>query len=87
VANELGEHAIGCLLTGMGADGAAGLLAIQRAGGETIAQDEATSEIYGMPREAVRLGAAARVLPLHAIAPALVAAAGPGAPELRGVRR
>ena len=51
----------------MGRDGAAGLLAIRRAGGLTIAQDEATSVVYGMPREAVLLGAAERVLPLEAI--------------------
>jgi two-component system chemotaxis response regulator CheB len=76
VARDLGEHAIGCLLTGMGTDGAAGLLAIKRAGGETMVQDERTSEIYGMPREAVRLGAASRVLPLDAIASSIAAAAG-----------
>ena len=64
-------------LAGMGADGAAGLLAVRRAGGETIAQDEATSEIWGMPGEAVRRGAAARVLPLDAIAAALAQAAAP----------
>jgi two-component system chemotaxis response regulator CheB len=61
------------LLTGMGRDGAAGLLAIRRAGGFTIAQDEATSIVYGMPREAVACGAAERVLPLHEIGPALEA--------------
>ena len=72
VAKEAGPGAIACLLTGMGRDGAAGLLAIRKAGGQTIAQDEATSVVYGMPREAVLLGAAERVLPLgeigHAIA-------------------
>jgi len=73
VAAEYGASAIGCLLTGMGRDGAAGLLDIRRAGGLTIAQDEATSVIYGMPREAVLLGAATHVLPLREIAPALVA--------------
>jgi two-component system chemotaxis response regulator CheB len=60
-----------CLLTGMGRDGARGLLAIRRAGGVTIAQDEATSIIYGMPREAALLDAAERILPLPAIGPAL----------------
>jgi len=71
VANEIGGAATACLLTGMGRDGAAGLLAIRRAGGFTIAQDEATSVVYGMPREAVLLGAADRVLPLGEIGPAL----------------
>jgi len=73
VAAEIGAAAAACLLTGMGRDGAAGLLQIRRAGGLTIAQDEATSVIYGMPREAVGLGAAMRVLPLGAIAPAIAA--------------
>ncbi len=73
VARESGSTAAACLLTGMGRDGAAGLLAIRRAGGLTIAQDEATSIVYGMPREAVLLGAAERVLPLNQIGPALAA--------------
>jgi two-component system chemotaxis response regulator CheB len=51
----------------MGRDGAAGLLAIRRAGGVTLAQDESTSVVYGMPREAVLLGAAQMVLPLNQI--------------------
>jgi two-component system chemotaxis response regulator CheB len=51
------------LLTGMGNDGAAGLLDLRRAGGETVAQDEATSVIFGMPRAAIDLGAAKEVLP------------------------
>lgn len=62
-----------CLLTGMGRDGAAGLLDIRRAAGHTIVQDEASCVIYGMPREAVELGAAEQVLPLEAIGPALAA--------------
>lgn len=74
LALEQGTHVIACLLTGMGRDGAAGLLALRRAGATTIAQDEATSVIYGMPREAVQLGAAQEVLPLERIGPALVAA-------------
>ncbi len=73
LAVELGPTAAGCLLTGMGRDGAAGLLQIRRAGGLTIAQDEASSVIYGMPREAVLLGAAERVLPLGEIPGALAA--------------
>lgn len=73
VARQMGASTIACLLTGMGRDGASGLLEIRRAGGLTIAQDEATSIIYGMPREASLLGAAERVLPLDRIGPALAA--------------
>ena len=75
VASEYGSAAVACLLTGMGRDGAAGLLEVRKAGGITIAQDEATSIVYGMPREAVLLGAAESVLPLSEIGPALTAIA------------
>lgn len=71
VAEDLGEASVGCLLTGMGRDGAAGLLSIRQSGGLTFAQDESTSVVYGMPREAALLGAATHVLPLPAFAPAL----------------
>ena len=71
VARECGASAAACLLTGMGKDGAVGLLKIRTAGGITIAQDESTSVIYGMPREAVMLGAATHVLRLSEIAPRL----------------
>jgi two-component system chemotaxis response regulator CheB len=71
VSIEFGPTAAACLLTGMGRDGAAGLLEIRKAGGFTIAQDEATSIVYGMPREAVLLGAAERVLSLYEIGPAI----------------
>jgi two-component system chemotaxis response regulator CheB len=73
VARDLGSAGAGFLLTGMGKDGAQGLLAIRRAGGRTVAQDEQSSVVFGMPREAIQLGAAERVLPLEQIAPALLA--------------
>ena len=73
IARGYGPAAAAALLTGMGKDGAAGLLAIRAAGGLTIAQDEATSVIYGMPREAVLLGAANEVLPLGRIGTVLAA--------------
>lgn len=63
LARSFGSRAAGMLLTGMGNDGAAGLLDLRRAGGETVAQDEATSVIFGMPRAAIELGAAKEVLP------------------------
>jgi two-component system, chemotaxis family, protein-glutamate methylesterase/glutaminase len=72
VARAYGAAAAGCLLTGMGRDGAAGLLEMRRAGAFTIAQDEASSIVYGMPREAVLIGAARRVLPLAEIGDALL---------------
>jgi two-component system chemotaxis response regulator CheB len=71
LARESGPRVAACLLTGMGRDGAAGLLDVHRRGGLTIAQDEATSAVYGMPGEAVLLGAAQHVLPLDQIGPAL----------------
>jgi two-component system chemotaxis response regulator CheB len=79
IARESGAATIAALLTGMGRDGASGLLAIRRACGATLAQDEATSVVYGMPREAVLLGAAEQVLPIGAIGPAIGLLAG-GAP-------
>jgi two-component system, chemotaxis family, protein-glutamate methylesterase/glutaminase len=75
IAREYGPETAACLLTGMGRDGALGLLALRRSGAATIAQDEATSIIYGMPREAAELGAAERILPLGEIGPALGALA------------
>jgi two-component system chemotaxis response regulator CheB len=72
-ARQFGAGAVGVLLTGMGRDGAEGLSSIAKAGGLTIAQDEATSVVFGMPGEAVALGAARYVLPLERIAPTLVA--------------
>lgn len=75
VAREFGECAAGVLLTGMGRDGATGLLDIRRAGGITIAQDEASCVVYGMPREAAIIGAAEKILPLGEIGPALASLA------------
>lgn len=81
LARRHGAGAVGVLLTGMGQDGAQGLLDIARAGGLTIAQDQASSVVYGMPRRALELGAVRQVLPLEQIGPALCAlAAGAGHP-------
>lgn len=63
-AQAAGGNAIGVILTGMGKDGAAGLLAMKRAGARTMAQDEASCVVFGMPREAIALGAADEVVPL-----------------------
>jgi two-component system response regulator WspF len=65
------QDATAVLLTGMGRDGAAGLLALRRAGKFTIAQDQASSAVYGMPRAAAELGAAERILSLENIGSAL----------------
>lgn len=73
VAQAAGARCIGILLTGMGRDGAQGLLQMRGAGSQTIAQDEASSVVWGMPGEAVTLGAAQLVLPLTAIAAKLIA--------------
>lgn len=81
LAASYGRHAIGVILTGMGGDGARGLLQMHRAGALTIAQDEETSVVYGMPREAVALGAAQQVLPLTDIPEMLVTLA-----NMEGIR-
>ena len=72
VVNAVRGNAVGVLLTGMGADGAQGLLGMRQAGAKTIAQDEATCVVYGMPREAVRLGAVEHLLPLTDIPAAII---------------
>lgn len=77
VADRLGCNSVGILLTGMGRDGANGLHAMAQAGAHTIAQDEATSTVFGMPRAAIELGAAAVVSPIgdvarHALGKAVV---------------
>jgi two-component system, chemotaxis family, protein-glutamate methylesterase/glutaminase len=76
LARELGPKVVACLLTGMGRDGAKGLLDIHAYGGLTLAQDEQTSVVFGMPREAILLGAAKHVLPLDSFASTLVRVAG-----------
>jgi two-component system chemotaxis response regulator CheB len=83
VAVEMGPRAVGCLLTGMGKDGAAGLLAMRKAGAAVLAQDEATSIVYGMPREAAILGAAEQVLALPEIGPTIARLGGASSWEER----
>jgi two-component system chemotaxis response regulator CheB len=72
VAKAAGRDAVGALLTGMGSDGAEGMLAMKRAGAATIAQDERTCVVFGMPKEAIAVGAVDEVLPLPHIASALL---------------
>ena len=76
VARSLGPAAVGILLTGMGQDGARGLLSMRQAGALTIAQDQATCTVYGMPRAAADMGAAEKILPLPRIAERALAVAG-----------
>jgi two-component system chemotaxis response regulator CheB len=79
IAQQAQSAAVAVVLTGMGRDGADGVAAVRAAGGLTIAQDEATSAVYGMPHEAAKRGAA-QILPIGEIAAALIAAA-VGQPE------
>ena len=72
VAREAGKDAIGVILTGMGYDGAKGLLAMKRKGAFTVGQDEKTSVIYGMPKAAYNVGAVVKQLPLDRIALAIM---------------
>jgi two-component system, chemotaxis family, protein-glutamate methylesterase/glutaminase len=72
VANQLGQNAIGVILTGMGDDGAEGLLEMKQAGAITVAQDEQSSVVWGMPGEAVKRSAADSILPLSQIASRLI---------------
>lgn len=83
VAQQAGANALGVLLTGMGEDGARGLLAMLRAGAATLVQDEASSVVWGMPGAAARLGAAQEVRPLSAISERLLSLA---AAEVSGSR-
>lgn len=71
IAKVFGERSVAVVLSGMGADGAMGALAVKHAGGDVIVQDEATSAVWGMPGAAIRAGACTRATPLHAIAAAV----------------
>ena len=71
-ARYAGRNAVGVILTGMGDDGACGMLEMKQAGAFTIAQDEATCVVFGMPKEAIKRGAVDRVLPLEAVAGAIL---------------
>lgn len=75
VARYAGGNSVGVILTGMGGDGARGMLAMKEAGAYTIAQDEATCIVYGMPKEAVKLGGVDKILPLQMIARAVLSGA------------
>src|SRR5450759_2576188 len=72
VAKHAGRNATGIIMTGMGADGAKGLLEMVEAGARTVVQDEESCVVFGMPKEAIKLGAAQKVLPLDAIASEIV---------------
>ena len=71
VARAAGENALGIIMTGMGDDGARGLKEMRDAGAHTIAEDESSCVVFGMPKEAIRLGGAAEVLPLNRMAHAI----------------
>jgi two-component system, chemotaxis family, protein-glutamate methylesterase/glutaminase len=72
IAKTAGSNALGVILTGMGGDGAQGLLAMRQAGAATMAQDEATCVVFGMPKEAIKAGAVDKIVPLHHIPSALL---------------
>jgi two-component system chemotaxis response regulator CheB len=72
-ARYAGQNAVGVILTGMGDDGARGMLEMKRAGAKTIAQDEATCVVFGMPKEAIKLGAADKILALQSVPGAILA--------------
>jgi two-component system chemotaxis response regulator CheB len=73
-ARYAGPNAVGVILTGMGDDGARGMLEMKEAGAKTIAQDEATCVVFGMPKEAIKLNSVDKVMPLEAIAGAILSA-------------
>jgi two-component system chemotaxis response regulator CheB len=72
VAKYAGSNAVGAILTGMGDDGARGLLNMRNAGAHTIAQDEASCVVFGMPKEAIKQGGAEVILPLERVTDQLV---------------
>ena len=80
VAKHVGVNAVGAILTGMGADGARGMLAMKEAGAHTFAQDEASCVVFGMPKEAIKLGAADEVIPLKQVPRCLLEAVARKAP-------
>jgi two-component system chemotaxis response regulator CheB len=87
VAQNVGPNAVGVILTGMGDDGARGLKEMRDAGSPTIAQDEFTSVVWGMPGAAVRIGAAMEVLPLDQIAGAAMRLADAGVEDTGAAMR
>jgi two-component system chemotaxis response regulator CheB len=87
VAQNSGQNSIGVILTGMGSDGAKGLLAMHEHGAHTIAQDEKSCVIYGMPKEAVELGGVDEVLPLSQIAGEILAKIDSSQSEFRDAAR
>ncbi|GAA3954584.1 hypothetical protein GCM10022278_11530 [Allohahella marinimesophila] len=80
---HVGRNAVGVILTGMGRDGAAGLLSMKHAGATTFAQDEASCVVFGMPKEAIVLGAVIHILPLAQMAEQVVALLAHGGRALR----
>jgi len=68
VADHVGTNSVGVMLTGMGRDGASGMLAMRNSGARTIAQDEASCIVFGMPKEAYTIGGAEQLVPLNKIA-------------------
>jgi two-component system chemotaxis response regulator CheB len=83
-AQAAGPNALGVILTGMGDDGAEGLLEMKRAGSTTLAQDEASSVVFGMPKEAIERGAVDHILPLPQMAGAILRkVASPSRPQIR----
>lgn len=87
VARSAARNVVGVLLTGMGADGAKGLLALQQSGARTMAQDEASCVVFGMPKEAVKLGAADKVVPLTGMPQAIINALQSGNKASQNSRR
>ncbi len=71
-ARYAGRNAVGAILTGMGDDGARGMLEMKRAGATTIAEDESSCVVFGMPKEAIKMGGVDKVMPLESIAGAIL---------------